>query len=553
MSSDAQMSAFANTARFHLSALLADAAARKGDHPAVEDERGRQINYAELLYGAECVASSLTRFGVRHGDRVGLWLPKSLESVTAIHGILRAGASYVPVDPTGPAGRAAGILSTSAVKGVVVARELVGPLRGAWPADHPLPPLFVVENEKDGSVDVGAKASDIKSFTEGEVSWAEIAANPAPAPATGPFAPDDLAYILFTSGSTGQPKGVMLSHANAFTFLEWCQQALGPWEEGDRFSSHAPFHFDLSVFDLFVACQNAATLVLIGETLGKDPVRLGDFLAERSINVWYSAPSILSLLAEHGGIDRPGFRAPRLVLFAGEAFPIVPLSRLRAAWPSAAMWNLYGPTETNVCTAFRIPERFLDDQTEPFPIGSVCPPLLARAVDEHGREVSGSARGELQIAGPGVMRGYFGQPELTAAAFAVDGDGTRWYRTGDLVTDLGGGCFQFHGRRDRMVKKRGYRIELGEIETALYQYDGVDRAGVVAQSHESGVTIAAFVALKPDRKRSIIAMKRHCTDYLPNYMIPDTITFLDRMPATSTDKVDYQRLSTMAAEKGPRS
>ena len=121
----------------------------------------------------------------------------------------------------------------------------------------------------------------------------------------------------------------MLSHANALTFLDWCQRALGPWDDDDRFGSHAPLHFDLSVFDLFAACRNAATLVLIGESLGKDPGRLGDFLAERRISVWYSAPSILALLAEHGGLDRPGFVPPRLVLFAGEVFPIAALARLQ--------------------------------------------------------------------------------------------------------------------------------------------------------------------------------------------------------------------------------
>ena len=328
---------------------------------------------------------------------------------------------------------------------------------------------------------------------------------------------------------------------------------LGPWDDGDRFASHAPFHFDLSVFDLFMACRNAATLVLIGENLGKDPCRLGDFLAERRISVWYSAPSILALLARHGGLDRPDLVAPRLVLFAGEVFPVASLARLRTLWPRAAMWNLYGPTETNVCTAYSIPEHVPADRTEPYPIGPVCPPLCARVVDERGGELPAGSIGELVIAGPGVMRGYFDRPELTAAAFFADDDGTRWYRTGDLVRDIGGGCFQFHGRRDRMVKKRGYRIELGEIESALYRHDGVDRAGVVARADEEGVAIAAFVALKPDRKRSIIAMKRHCTDYLPNYMIPDTITFLDHLPATSTDKVDYQRLRSMAAEQGPRS
>jgi acyl-coenzyme A synthetase/AMP-(fatty) acid ligase len=345
----------------------------------------------------------------------------------------------------------------------------------------------------------------------------------------------------------------MLSHKNAFTFLDWCHQALGPWEAGDRFASHAPLHFDLSVFDLFAACRCAATLVLIGESLGRDPKRMGDFLAERRISVWYSAPSVLSLLAGHGGLNRPGFPAPRLVLFAGEVFPVDALRRLRTVWPRAAMWNLYGPTETNVCTAYRIPPSIPADRTEPYPIGWVCAPLCARIIDEHGRDAPSDALGELVIAGPGVMRGYFGQPELTAAAFLVDNTGTRWYRTGDLVRDNGAGCFQFHGRRDRMVKKRGHRIELGEIESALYRHDGVDRAGVVAQADEVGVSIAAFVALKPDQKKSIIALKRHCTHYLPPYMVPDTITFLDHLPATSTDKVDYQRLKSLAAREGPRS
>ena len=307
------------------------------------------------------------------------------------------------------------------------------------------------------------------------------------------------------------------------------------------------------MFDLFAACQAAATLVLIGETLGKDPEQLAGFVTDRRISVWYSAPSILALLAQHGGLDRPGYSAPRLVLFAGEVFPVTALTQLRTLWPAASMWNLYGPTETNVCTAYAIPATIPADRAEPFPIGPVCAPLRARVVDENGREGPPGAVGELLIAGPGVMRGYFGQPELTAAAFFVDDDGNRWYRTGDLVMDLGAGCFQFHGRRDRMVKKRGYRIELGEIESALYRHVGVDRAGVVARAGEVAVSITAFVALKPNHKRSIIAMKRHCTDYLPHYMIPDTITFLDDLPATSTDKVDYQRLRSLASEQGPRS
>jgi amino acid adenylation domain-containing protein len=517
--------------------LLDEAASRRPDHPAVEDERGDCLSYADLLRGADRVATRLARWGAGRGDRVGLWLPKGLEAVTAVHGILRAGAAYVPVDPTGPATRAAGILATAGVKVVVVAAGLAPDLRAAWPGGGPIPRLIIT----------GEPIAATDPIALGDAPWAEVLADDAPSPLASSLAEDDLAFILFTSGSTGQPKGVMLSHSNALTFLDWCQDTLGPWADDDRFTSHAPFHFDLSVFDLFASCRNAATLVLIGEGLGKDPGRLGDFLAERRISVWYSAPSILALLAEHGCVNRPGFVAPRLVLFAGEVFPIGSLRRLRAEWPGARMWNLYGPTETNVCTAYPIPSAIPEDRDTPYPIGRVCPPLRARVVDADGQETPPGSVGELVISGPGVMRGYFGQPELTDAAFLSDADGTRWYRTGDLVRDDGTGCFEFHGRRDRMVKRRGYRIELGEIESTFYRHEGVDRAGVVARSEEVGVSIAAFVALKPGQKKSIIAMKRHCTMYLPHYMVPDTIMFVDGLPVTSTDKVDYQRLKSLIA------
>jgi acyl-coenzyme A synthetase/AMP-(fatty) acid ligase len=286
--------------------------------------------------------------------------------------------------------------------------------------------------------------------------------------------------------------------------------------------------------------------VVVGESLAREPARLGEFLKAQPVSVWYSAPSILVLLTERGGLDRPGFRAPRLVLFAGEVFPIRPLRRLRQLWPGSNFWNLYGPTETNVCTAHRIPDSIPEDRTEPYPIGAVCPPLRARLVDEEGQAVPPGTLGELLIAGPGVTRGYFGQPELAATAFQSDAEGCRWYRTGDLVVDDGSGCYQFHGRRDRMVKKRGYRIELGEIESAIYRHGGVDRAAVIASADEAGVSISAFIALKPDQKKSIIAMKRHCTAYLPHYMVPDRINFVGSLPSTSTDKVDYQRLKAMA-------
>jgi len=519
----------------HLSHLLAQAAARRPDHPAVEDEDGRAVTYRQLAEQADRLATRLTRWGVGRGDRVGLYLPKGTEAVAAVHGVLRAGSAYVPVDPTAPAVRGAGIFADGGVKAIVVAAPLVDGLRRSWPGPGPVPRLIVVG--PDPATATGP----------GDADWGEVMADDAPSPLPEEGSADDLAYVLYTSGSTGKPKGVMLSHANAFTFIDWCVLELGPRAD-DRFSSHAPFHFDLSVFDLFVSCRCGATLVIVGEALGKDPARLGQFLVERRLSVWYSAPSILALLSQYGGLERPEFPAPRLVLFAGEVFPVAPLKRLRSLWPDAIMWNLYGPTETNVCTAYRVPDQLGPDRTAPLPIGPVCPPLQARVVDEQGRDVERGTVGELVIAGPGVMRGYFGRPDLTDAAFLRDDQDTPWYRTGDLVVDSGPSGFVFHGRRDRMVKKRGYRIELGEIESALHRHEGVDRAAVLARSGEDGVAIRAFVAMRPDFRGSIIAMKRHCTSYLPHYMVPDTFTFVAEMPRTSTDKVDYQRLAQQDAE-----
>ncbi len=515
----------------HLSQLLDRAARARPDHPAVEDERGGTLTYRQLARSADRLATRLGRWGVGRGDRVGLFLPKGREAVATIHGVLRSGAAYVPVDPGSPTIRGAGILADAGVKAVVVAAEFAADLRSSWPESGPIPRFIVV----------GGPSSDPT-----DAAWECVMADAAPSPLAPAYDGDDLAYVLYTSGSTGKPKGVMLSHANAFAFLDWCDDTFG-LDPADRFASHAPFHFDLSIFDLYASCRAGATLVLIGEATGKDPARLASFLRGRSVSVWYSAPSILGLLAEHGGaVAAPGFAGPRLVLFAGEVFPVAPLKKLRRAWPAASLWNLYGPTETNVCTAQPIPDAIDEGRDAPFPIGSACPPARVRVVDEHGRALAPGAVGELVVSGPGVMLGYFGRPDLTARAFFLDDEGA-WYRTGDLVSDDGHGRHKFHGRRDRMVKKRGYRIELGEIEAALYRHDGVDRAAVVAKAGEDGIALVAFVAMKPGTKGSIIALKRHCSRHLPPYMVPDEVQFLSNLPTTSTDKVDYQGLKTLAS------
>jgi amino acid adenylation domain-containing protein len=370
---------------------------------------------------------------------------------------------------------------------------------------------------------------------------------PAMHPGRAPVAPDgagsDLAYILYTSGSTGRPKGVMVPHSAALAFVDWCSDAFQP-AAGDRFSAHAPFHFDLSVFDLFVAIKHAATVVLIGEAVARQPRALAALVSRERISVWYSAPSALVALLEHGALERHDLSSLRLVLFAGEVFPVKHLRRLRALLPPRVrLFNLYGPTETNVCTYYQIPPLVPEQRTEPYPIGKACPHFEARVVDADSRPVPRGGEGELLVAGDGTMLGYWGLPERTEQAFALDADGRRFYRTGDLVTESPEGDYVFRGRRDQMVKRRGYRIELGEIEAALYSHPAVGEAAVVARDRaEQGVQICGVLVCREQRP-SIVELKAFCATTLPLYMVPDRFVYREALPRTSTGKVDYQVLA----------
>jgi amino acid adenylation domain-containing protein len=335
----------------------------------------------------------------------------------------------------------------------------------------------------------------------------------------------------------------MISQRNATAFVDWCSDAFTPRED-DRFSSHAPFHFDLSVLDIYLSLKHGATLVLISEANGKDPVTLAALAAERRITCWYSTPSILSFLTQFGRIERHDWSALRIVHFAGEVFAVKHLRALKERVPHPRYFNLYGPTETNVCTFYEIPREIPPERAVPFPIGRPCPHYRHRVVDSEGQDVPLGQEGELWVSGPGVMMGYWNAPERDAEVFRTDARG-RWYRTGDIVFEPPDGDLVFVGRRDRMVKKRGYRIELAEIEAALYRHAEVREAAVVAlRDEENGVRIRAFLSFR-ERRPSIIQLKQFCAEHLLDYMIPDQFAVLDSLPKTSTDKTDYQALKEM--------
>jgi amino acid adenylation domain-containing protein len=495
---------------------------------AVEDPGKGSITYRELDALTDRLRDRLTRLGVRRGDRVGFYLRKSIDSIASIYGILKSGAAYVPVDPGAPVSRNAYIFANCAVRVVIVEERMAEPLRAALAELGAAPPLLVLEQSDKGCALASTLAHD-----------KDLVA------ATANSASEDLAYILYTSGSTGKPKGVMLTHRNAVSFVDWCSDTFAPTEH-DRFSSHAPLHFDLSILDVHVAIKHGATLVLINEETGKDAARLAPLIAQQRITVWYSAPSILALLAQYGKLETHDLSALRLVLFAGEVFPVKHLRLLKEIVPHPRYFNLYGPTETNVCTYYEIPAEIEPDRTQPYPIGKVCPHLEGLVIDENGRQVSPGTEGELLIRGPAVTQGYWNLPENNARAFHQDSAGKSWYRTGDLVIEGDGGNYTFLGRRDRMVKKRGYRIELGEIEACLYQLSDIKEVGVIAvPDAEQGLKIKAFLSARGETRPSIIALKAFCAQRLPVYMVPDLFVFQSALPRTSTDKVDYQALKTL--------
>jgi amino acid adenylation domain-containing protein len=520
-----------------LSQLLAQSAAREPSRAAVvyEDER---LTYAELEAQSNQLARVLAAQGVRRGDRVGLYLRKSIPSIVGIYAALKLGATYVPIDPGAPPPRMAYIVRNCGIRCLVTAHDRLGRLRQGLQDGSPVEALVVADWEapRETAGPAGARL----------VAWGEAvpAASAEPLPLTA--IDTDLAYVLYTSGSTGEPKGVMLSHRNALTFVDWAAEKFEvmPW---DQLSSHAPFHFDLSIFDLFVAAKAGATLVLVPTETTLFPLPMAQLIENAGISVWYSVPSALIQMLNHLDLRDLDLQSLRLILFAGEVFPVKYLRQLHEAVPYARLFNLYGPTETNVCTYYEVRD-VPPDRTEPFPIGRACENTEVFALDEDGRLCGVGEVGELYVRGSTVMQGYWGRPEDTARVLRQNPLQSQFrdpaYPTGDLVRLDENGDYLFLGRRDNQIKSRGYRIELGEIETALYNHPSVREAAAVAiPDDEIGNRLQAFVALHEAGAVSASELERYCISALPRYMVPEQIAIREALPKTSTGKVDRRALT----------
>ena len=484
-------------------------AARTPDALAVKGPDG-SLTYGDLDRLANRIGRALEGRGIRRNHRVAIWLEKSTFAVATMQAVLRLGAAYIPIDPLSPTIRVQGLLAEYAVNAIVstagrVASVLTGTLARV--------PWLVT-----GGPGSACNWPELREHSDAEL----------PDPGT---AAEDLAYILSTSGSTGRPKGVCLSHQNALSFTHWAAAELAVTTE-DRLTNHAPLHFDLSVFDLYAAFQAGATVLLIPETWSFAPLKLMDFLVRERPTIWYSVPSALLLMIEHGGLldlTEPSLRA---VMFAGEPFPVVPLRALRARWPEVRLLNLYGPTETNVCTFHEVKEMASGDTT-PIPIGQACSGDRVWARKPDGGLARAGEAGELFVAGPTVMLGYWGETPQRSEPYA----------TGDLVRALDDDSFQFVGRRDQMVKVRGHRVELGEVESVLQDHPAVSETAVVVSGSGLNTRLDAFIVCHLEEVPSLLAIKEHCATRLPRYMIVDRVWYLAALPRTRTGKIDRQILT----------
>ena len=513
-----------------LNHLLAQSAAHSPDSILLVCQE-RNLTYRALDEMANRLANVLRRHGVAKGDRVGIGLDKSVEAVIAIFGIMKAGAAYVPIDPRAPAKRAAYIIDNCQMRGLITTRDK---LAGLCPVLAATPPCVILA-DGDGQA--------------GSVPWAEVLGAPVDPPPDPQLVKDDLAYILYTSGSTGEPKGVMISHRAALAFVNWAAEYF-QLQAGDRLSNHAPLHFDLSIFDLFCAVAAGATVVIVPPAVSVFPRNLADWIEQSRITVWYSVPSALTQLALHGGLERHRYERLRLVLFAGEVFPIQHLRRLMALIPRAAYYNLYGPTETNVCTVHAV-NTPPPAEGGPLPIGRACADTEVFALNEQGQPAAVGEQGELHVRGPTLMRGYWGRPEQTRATLVPHplrpDELERVYRTGDIVRLDHAGDYHFIGRRDSQVKSRGYRIELGDIEAVLYRHPSIAEAAVIAQPHEEfGCTLLAVVTARANSSLERGELAAYCANHLPPYMIPSDFEFRAALPKTSSGKVDRRALQVGA-------
>jgi amino acid adenylation domain-containing protein len=493
------------------------------------------VTYGQLERSSNQLAHLLQNAGCKKGDGVCIIMPKSPNAILSMIGILKAGCMHVPVDASSPAARIRQVLDSCENRWILAAGT-AAPLLDELLADEQLRARISV-----GWLDVQPPASKHfqPTFTRSDIDAAPAGALPQQC------TPEDGSHILFTSGSTGVPKGVVITHSNVITFVVWALKHFRI-DHTDRFSGHTPFHFDLSTFDIFGTLTAGAQLHLVPSEAALLPPKLVEFIRKSELTQWFSVPSVLNYLAKFDALRDVDFPALRRVLWCGEVLPTPALIYWMQHLPKIPFTNLYGPTEATIASSYYDVPACPEDPKASIPIGKPCDGEELLVLDDKLQPLPPREIGDLYITGAGLSPGYWRDPAKTAAAFIQDPRSVngRLYRTGDLAWLAEDGQINFVGRADTQIKVRGYRIELGEIETALNSVGTLQECAVVAVQNENfgGWMICCAYVVREGEQANPHSLRDHLKKLVPNYMFPVRWTAYDALPKNANGKTDRPRL-----------
>jgi amino acid adenylation domain-containing protein len=518
-----------------LQQLVTSAAERYPDQTAIVYQKQR-LTYAELEERSNRLGHLLREAGCRKGDRVCFLIPKTPAAIVTILGILKADCVYVPLDTSSPVPRLEKIVDACEPRCLIAGGAVTSILDG----------LMGNETRRNGTaigwMGEGGGGNKVKpQFTSEDLNGYSAA------PLDYRNTMSDAAHILFTSGSTGVPKGVVITHSNVVHFIDWAVKYFGT-KQSDRISSHPPLHFDLSTYDIYGTLSSGAELHIVPTELNLVPHKLAEFIRASELTQWFSVPSVLNFMAKADVVKDDDFPALDRLLWCGEVFPTPPLIYWMKRLPRVKFTNLYGPTEATIASSYFTVPACPDDERAQIPIGLPCAGEDLHVLDEELKPLPAGEIGDLYIGGVGLSPGYWQDTEKTNAVFLPRPGSSqandRIYKTGDLARLGDDGLVYYLGRADSQIKSRGYRIELGEIETALNALNLTEECAIVAINTEGFEGVAICCAYVPFQNTDATParLRTELSKVLPGYMLPGRWLQFERLPKNANGKIDRKAL-----------